>query len=123
VQAAGVQFVSSWVAAVGAKTKGVYLHMLAAHLPDFIRRFGDLNRYSTQGMEHSHKQRKQYGPLGTNFKPNERGLSQVLHSLAVEHVIQSSSSTEMQREHLREKAIRALYIQKKAEKHANTLSH
>jgi hypothetical protein len=36
-----------------------YSHILVAHMPDFIRRFGDLSLFSSQGVEHLHKIRKE----------------------------------------------------------------
>ena len=35
-----------------------YSHILVAHIPGLILRFGDLRQYSTQAIEHLHKLRK-----------------------------------------------------------------
>jgi hypothetical protein len=47
MRTAAAKFVTAWVAANGKPTnyKGVYLHMLVAHVPDMIKRFGDLRLY------------------------------------------------------------------------------
>jgi len=117
VRAAAKVFVLSWVRAVGARTKGVYLHMAMVHLGDFVSKYGDLNSYSTHGMEHAHKLRKQYGPLGTNFKPFQRGMTQLLHTLAVEHVARELDDTELEQDHAKDVATKRRYLAKKAAKY------
>ena len=47
-------FVRAHVAAVGT-TEGLYMHILHAHVPDQIIRWGDLRVRQTQGLEHAHK--------------------------------------------------------------------
>ena len=52
-QVAAVGFVKLWISA-HERGKGLYLHILVAHVPAMIRRFGDLRPYQVQGLEHSH---------------------------------------------------------------------
>ena len=86
VKTAAVKFVLAWVTAVGSRTKGLYLHQCVSHLPEFIAKYGDLNAYSSQGMEHDHKHRKQFAPLGANYKPFQRVKSLVVNRISLEHV-------------------------------------
>ena len=51
------EYVKGWVASVG-KTQGLYLHILLRHIPEEIRKWGDLRVRSSQGLEHCHKNRK-----------------------------------------------------------------
>jgi hypothetical protein len=65
------QFVRDHVAAVGV-TQGLYLHIVHAHLPDEIERWGDLRKRQSQGLEHCHKIRKRWGCDATNRRPGQR---------------------------------------------------
>jgi hypothetical protein len=73
MRTAAAKFVTAWVAANGKPTKGVYLHMLVAHVPDMIKRFGDLRLYQVQGLEHCHSIRKRLAVTLTNKKPGKPG--------------------------------------------------
>ena len=116
IENAGAEFITAWVAAVGGATKGVYLHMLQAHIPDLVRRFGNLSKYSSQGLEHTHKMQKRFAPLGTNFKPGERGRSQLDQMLALEHVAQGVHEAAMQLEFAKDKKDRLARAKRKAKK-------
>ena len=50
-------FLDAWVKAVGY-TQGLYLHMLHAHVADWVRDLGDLRPYASHGLEHAHSIRK-----------------------------------------------------------------
>ena len=119
VRAASKTFVRSWVEAVGSRTKGVYLHMAVEHLPVYVAEYGNLSNYSTHGMEHSHKLRKQFGPLGTNCKPFQRGKSQVMHIISLEYIAQQLDDTEMERDHAKDVEAKRRYALKKAAKYIN----
>jgi hypothetical protein len=69
-------FLRSWVGAVGS-TQGLYLHILVRHIPDQIRKFGDLRCRQTQGLEHCHHCRKEVGIHATNRIRGQR-LEQML---------------------------------------------
>jgi hypothetical protein len=112
-------FISSWVKAVGGATKGVYLHILQSHVPHFIRTFGDLGPYSSQGMEHAHKRRKQYMPLGTNFKPGQRAVSSITQILSLEKVEREVQAPSFEAEFLAEKKERERRAIRKAAKHTS----
>jgi len=47
--------------------------MLVAHVPDMIKRFGDLRLYQVQGLEHCHSIRKRLAVTLTNKKPGKPG--------------------------------------------------
>ena len=68
VEKLALRFIDSWVKAAKA-TEGVYLHLLVAHFPDVIRKYGDLGLRQTEGLEHCHKVRKEVGRRATNRKP------------------------------------------------------
>ena len=106
VEAASSKFLASWVAAIGGNSKGVYLHMLMAHIPDLIRNYGDLNKYASHGLEHTHKLLKQFAPLGTNFRPGQRGRSQLDQLLAREQIAREENIDEVAREFEKEKKAR-----------------
>ena len=69
-------FLQSWVSAVGS-TQGLYLHVLVRHIPEQIRKYGDLRCRQTQGLEHCHACRKEVGLHATNRKRGQR-LKQML---------------------------------------------
>jgi hypothetical protein len=69
-------FLCSWVGAVGS-TQGLYLHVLVRHIPEQIRKYGDLRCRQTQGLEHCHHCRKEVGIHATNRKRGQR-LQQML---------------------------------------------
>ena len=71
-------FVRAHVAAAGT-TEGLYMHILHAHVPDQIRRWGDLRPRQTQGLEHAHKIRKQVGLNASNRKQGQRILTMLRH--------------------------------------------
>ena len=119
IENAGAEFITAWVAAVGGATKGVYLHMLQAHIPDLVRRFGNLSKYSSQGLEHTHKMQKRFAPLGTNFKPGQRGRSQLDQMLALEHVAQGVHEVVMQLEFAKDKKDRLARAKRKAKKRSS----
>jgi hypothetical protein len=80
-------FVTCWIDAVGP-TQGLYLHELVAHVPDQIRRFGDLGTRQTQGLEHCHARRKQVGFNATNRKEGQRLSTMMQHSTIKRKVMQ-----------------------------------
>jgi hypothetical protein len=47
---------------------GVYFHILVAHMPEFVRKYGCLSKYSAQGLEAGHYVRKQILLHCTNGK-------------------------------------------------------
>ena len=106
VEAAAALFLKSWVAAIGGNSKGVYLHVLMAHIPDLIRKYGDLNKYASHGLEHTHKLLKQFAPLGTNFKPGQRGRSQLDQLLAREQIAREECTDEVALEFEKQKKAR-----------------
>ena len=106
VEAAAALFLKSWVAAIGGNSKGVYLHVLMAHIPDLIRKYGDLNKYASHGLEHTHKLLKQFAPLGTNFKPGQRGRSQLDQLLAREQNAREECTDEVALEFEKQKKAR-----------------
>ena len=71
-------FVRAHVAAVGT-TEGLYMHILHAHVPDQIRRWGDLRPRQTQGLKHAHKIRKQVGLNASNRKKGQRIHTMMKH--------------------------------------------
>ena len=79
------RYVSNWVACVGA-TQGLYLHILVAHLPDQIERWGDLRVRSSQGLEHCHKRRKKIGCDATNRKKGQRLETMLTHIVVLDHI-------------------------------------
>ena len=119
VRVAARAFVKSWIAACGRTTKGVYLHILVAHLGDFIAKYGDLSVYSSQGMEHAHKLRKQFAPLGTNFKPYQRGLTHLDHILTLEFASQQQGLHQFKIEFEKERQARIARSLRKAKKLAS----
>ena len=106
VETAAKRFLESWVAAIGGNSKGVYLHVLMAHIPDLIRKYGDLNKYASHGLEHTHKLLKQFAPLGTNFKPGQRGRSQLDQLLAREQIAREEDTDEVAQEFEKERKAR-----------------
>ena len=71
VAAATSTFVTAHKAAIGS-TEGLYLHMLHAHAAKQVRRWGDLRVRQSQGLEHSHANRKKTGLNATNRKRDQR---------------------------------------------------
>ena len=80
-------FLAHWVSAHKA-TQGLYLHHVARHLPDQIRKFGDLRNRQTQGLEHCHHTRKEVGTHATNRKPGERLETMMAHSTVKRALLQ-----------------------------------
>ena len=72
-------FVSNWVSAVQA-TQGLYLHLVVRHVPDQIRKFGDMNSRQTQGLEHIHHYLKMVGAHATNRKQGQRMKTMLGHT-------------------------------------------
>jgi hypothetical protein len=67
------------VKAVGA-TEHLYIHLLVVHLPEQIRRLPvDPWYFQTSGLEHKHKQRKQWAHQLTNHsKPHQKGTDRTV---------------------------------------------
>jgi hypothetical protein len=72
VEIAGRAFVDAFRAA-HKNTQGLYLHMLVAHVPDMIRKYGDLRPFQTQGVEHHHSKRKKIHLHNTNRRKGRNG--------------------------------------------------
>ena len=54
-QALADRFHRAYLSVVGQKSyMNHYVHVIKDHLADFIREYGDLSKYSTQGAEHMH---------------------------------------------------------------------
>ena len=87
-KAAADAFVRAHVAAVGT-TEGLYLHIIHAHVPDQIRKWGDLRLRQTQGLEHAHKIRKQIGLNASNRKPGQRITTMMKHKTAWAAILRS----------------------------------
>jgi hypothetical protein len=51
---------------VGAEKVTPYIHMMLAHIPGEIATHGDLSSFSTQGMEHKNKERKNRAHIFSN---------------------------------------------------------
>ena len=84
VAKSGKEFVDAWVVA-HKRTQGLYLHLLVAHVPEMIRRFGDLRSYSSQGLEHDHSVRKKIGLQLTNRKPGQRLKQKMVFGISYTH--------------------------------------
>ena len=87
-KAAADAFIRAHVAAVGT-TEGLYLHILHAHVPDQIRKWGDLRLRQTQGLEHAHKIRKQIGLNASNRKPGQRIKTMMKHKTVWAAILRS----------------------------------
>ena len=59
------EYVKGWVASVG-KTQGLYLHILLRHIPEEIRKWGDLRVRLSQGLHRALSQESQAYWLGGN---------------------------------------------------------
>jgi hypothetical protein len=92
VETYAIAFINSWVAAVGS-TQGLYLHVLARHIPEQIRKYGDLRTRQTQGLEHCHHCRKEVGTHATNRKQGERLAQMLAHSSMKRAVMQQDEVT------------------------------
>jgi hypothetical protein len=87
-KAAADVFVRAHVAAVGT-TEGLYLHIIHAHIPAQIRKWGDLRLRQTQGLEHAHKIRKQVGLNASNRKPGQRIKTMMKHKTVWAAILRS----------------------------------
>jgi hypothetical protein len=105
VEEMGAKFRKLWISAFGP-TKHVYLHRLVAHIPDEIRQLGDLYTRQTQGLEHSHKDRKQTLFLNSNSIPGQRRPTVLIQTIVRhatelhfddEEVIESNKRTQQAR--------------------------
>jgi hypothetical protein len=114
------EFRKRWVASVGA-TKGLYIHIMCAHLPDEIEKLGDLRPYQTQGLEHCHKQRKKIASDGTNRKKGERCGTTMAHILVVHHVSRSLSESQYAAEHTKRTQNKLQRLRAKVERTQNKL--
>ena len=72
-------FVDAFVKA-HKKTQGLYLHLISAHLHEFVLEWGDLRPFQAQGLEHCHSLRKQAARAMTNKKKGQR-ISQMMDFL------------------------------------------
>jgi hypothetical protein len=86
-------FVVAHVAATGKATQGLYLHLIHAHLPDHIRRWGDLRLRQAQGLEHRHKLRKRIGCECTNRRKGQRVEQMLRHYLVTSFLERYRAST------------------------------
>ena len=86
-------FLTSWVDACG-NTKGVYLHVLQAHVSDMVREYGDISLFSSQGLEHGHKSRKFVAFSMTNFRKKDRTASQMDHIIIMDYIHQHLDSSQ-----------------------------
>ena len=65
VQKLADEWLGAWVTSVG-NTQGLYIHLLHAHVADWVRELGDLRPYQSQGLEHCHSVRKLIAKMLTN---------------------------------------------------------
>ena len=94
VEKAALKFVSLWNAAHG-RSKHLYLHILVAHVPAMIRRFGDLRVYQVKGLEHCHSIRKLIARSLTNRIEGQRLATTMSVLIAMDF-----SDKEVRRQHL-----------------------
>jgi hypothetical protein len=80
-------------------TEGLYLHLLWAHVPDMIRRFGDLRLRQTQGLEHRHKLRKRYGLEASNRRKGQRIKTILTHVAVVQYLSRLRANNLKAKEH------------------------
>lgn len=110
IQSAGVKFVNLWCSA-HERSKGLYLHLLVAHVPGMVRRFGDLRLYQVQGLEHCHSIRKQVARLVTNRKKGQRAAQTMSYMVCQDYVSKEGRQHMEAREHailVKARAARAL---------------
>ena len=83
-------FCEKHVAACGA-TQGLYLHIIPAHVPDQIRKWGDMRRRQSQGLEHCHSIRKMIGKQCSNKKKSQRMETILTHVTIIENLMRDES--------------------------------
>ena len=103
------EYVKGWVASVG-KTQGLYLHILLRHIPEEIRKWGDLRVRSSQGLEHCHKNRKRIGLEATNRRKGQRLLTMMVHVTVLAHVRQQLGENQYATEHAKKKATKLRHL-------------
>ena len=101
VQTTGTDFVNAYVLS-NARTQGLYLHLLVAHTPDLIRRFGPLGYFQAQNVEHHHAARKARHLRTTNRSPTDRGRQVMSQVVTLKHLAQTLGS-EGWRQRMKEK--------------------
>ena len=84
-------FAEKHVAACGA-TEGLYLHLIPAHVPDQIRKWGDMRRRESQGLEHCHSIRKTIGKMCSNKKKSQRMQTILTHVTIIDSLLREESS-------------------------------
>jgi hypothetical protein len=88
-------------------TRGLYLHVLHAHVPGQIRRFHDMRHRQAQGHEHNHKLMKMIGVLCSNRKPGERLRTILTHVHVLERLLRDEADvTSAKHEHAKITVIR-----------------
>lgn len=110
------EYVKGWVASVQGKTQGLYLHILPRHIPEEIRKWGDLRVRSSQGLEHCHKNRKRIGLEATNRRKGQRLLTMMVHVTVLAHVRQQLGENQYATEHAKKKATKLRHLQAKVER-------
>jgi hypothetical protein len=103
-------FITRWVGACGS-TKGVYLHILQAHIGDLVRVYGNLHVLASQGAEHGHKMRKQ---VPTNNQSAHRSTTHLDHIIVKKFLAEALDSTEFAQEFERAKTARMKQLLRKA---------
>ena len=103
VQKLADAWLDAWVDVVG-NTQGLYIHLLHAHLADWVRELGDLRPYQSQGLEHCHSVRKLIAKMLTNrqkYGKRSRTEQTLRFLLTAQHVRQQQRDNEDALEHLR----------------------
>ena len=87
VQQAADEWLVAWVAA-HKRTQGLYIHILVHHLAGMVRAYGDLRGFQSQGLEHTHSERKRIALHLTNRRvqnstTNKRGRTEQTMSFII----------------------------------------
>ena len=109
------EYLKGWVASVGA-TQGLYLHILMKHIPEEIRKWGDLRVRSSQGLEHCHKRRKRIGCEATNRRKGQRIEQMLTHITVISHVHSMLGEDQYATEHEKRKKAKIRHLQAKLER-------
>ena len=120
VQHAADAWLKAWVAA-HRRTQGLYIHILVHHLSDMVREYGDLRGFQSQGLEHTHSQRKRIALTLTNRLPqsltNKRGRTEQLmsHIVAADGCVKRQRHNLGQQDHARKAATKLARSKKRVE--------
>ena len=113
VQSAADLWLKAWVRA-HKKTQGLYIHILVHHLSDMVRRYGDLRPYQSQGLEHTHSQRKRAALTLTNRRAQSATCTIARTEQLLTHVVAEDHTRKRQRHNLDQQKHAQLEKTKKA---------